>query len=41
MRCCYRRRPAGGGGQDFAGRYGYKKWTVSLEEALADPPSTS
>ncbi len=23
--------------KDFAARYGYKKWTVSLDEALADP----
>ena len=23
--------------QEFAARYGYRKWTVSLEEALADP----
>ena len=27
--------------KEFAARHGYKKWTVSLEEALADPPSTS
>ncbi|MGH6962098.1 MAG: Gfo/Idh/MocA family protein, partial [Dongiaceae bacterium] len=23
--------------KEFAARYGYKKWTVSLDEALADP----